>query len=185
MVFADARMVRGLNGGKLDGEWTNSVSTVSGNNFEGPSGNDFAFRFNVLPGDFDGNNLTLGSDANQIFSRVISPIAGPNYSIRADLDGNGFVLASDANSAFANAIKTLPASNPTQPAGTGGEGGFGQGLQAPANSGNSNDLALPALLEDEFVDYAFVGPRQMQDRTVEFVFDLGLEEFLSKKGRRQ
>ncbi|MAE65663.1 MAG: hypothetical protein CMJ18_15450, partial [Phycisphaeraceae bacterium] len=49
--------VTGTAGGALDGEWSEGTSTESG---DGTPGGVFTFRFNVVPGDTDGN-LTVGT----------------------------------------------------------------------------------------------------------------------------
>ncbi|MAE65994.1 MAG: hypothetical protein CMJ18_17115 [Phycisphaeraceae bacterium] len=46
-------------GNALDGEWTDGVSTVSG---DGGAGGDFTFSLNVLPGDLDRADETVGTN---------------------------------------------------------------------------------------------------------------------------
>ncbi|MEQ1825809.1 MAG: Ig-like domain-containing protein [Pirellula sp.] len=95
--------VRDVSGNSLDGEWTNDVSTLSGN---GAIGGDFSFRMHVLPGkavqvvpNVDYSNTTVIVSVENPFivaaqSGVLTvdmgvPIHELPYTIFADLNGSG------------------------------------------------------------------------------------------------
>ena len=113
--------VTNTSGDLLDGEWVDTVSTdPSGDNVVG---GDFAFRFNVLPADFDGTGvITLNPDLQNMLAGNGATIGGGTYSPLIDLDGNGTVtLNPDLQTALANNGASLPAGNPSAP-GSGGAG---------------------------------------------------------------
>ncbi len=88
-----------VSGNRLDGEWTNSLSTVSGN---AAPGGDFVYQFNVLPGDAAGavpnanytNSVVVGADqilvANSQDGFLADGIgAFDGYTIFVDVNGSG------------------------------------------------------------------------------------------------
>jgi hypothetical protein len=79
-------------GNALDGEWTVSSSTRSGN---GTVGGDFNFRFNVLPGDFDGNNGVTITEVLAARNRAGKGTASVGYAFREDIDGNGNITITE------------------------------------------------------------------------------------------
>jgi len=81
-----------LPGNALDGEWTVSSSTQSG---DGTAGGDFNFRFNVLPGDFDGNNGVTITEVLQARNRAGKGTASVGYAYREDMDGNGNITITE------------------------------------------------------------------------------------------
>ena len=111
-------------GNALDGEWTNpssftdvgaSSSFPSGN---GAAGGDFAFRFDVLPGDSTGGSLgkVNVADVAQTKSRSTQPVTAVNY--RSDVDGNNILNVADV--AFVKSkstIYSLPVNPPVLPSG--------------------------------------------------------------------
>ena len=111
-------------GNALDGEWTNpssftdvsaSSSFPSGN---GVAGGDFAFRFDVLPGDSTGGSLgkVNVADVAQTKSRSTQPVTAVNY--RSDVDGNNILNVADV--AFVKSkstIYSLPVNPPILPSG--------------------------------------------------------------------
>jgi hypothetical protein len=87
----------GAAGLRLDGEWSDAESWVSG---DGEPGGDLLFRVNVLPGDAtrDGrvNALDLGFIKQRLNRTWANPGSGTGaYSPFADLDGSGSINASD------------------------------------------------------------------------------------------
>jgi hypothetical protein len=84
--------VRDVPGNALDGEWTVSSSTSSGN---GTAGGDFNFRFNVLPGDFDGNNGVTITEVLAARNRAGKGTASVGYAYREDIDGNGNITITE------------------------------------------------------------------------------------------
>ncbi len=117
-----ATPVTDVAGNALDGEWTNptSFSQVgvtsifpSGN---GVAGGDFAFRFDVLPGDSTGGSLgkVNVADINQTKSRSALPETISSY--RSDFDGNDLVNVADINYVKTrSAISSLPVNPPVLP----------------------------------------------------------------------
>jgi hypothetical protein len=74
-----------LVGNALDGEWTNAVSTVSG---DGHRGGDFSFRLNVLPGDLTGDG-TVGADDLQIVLAGFTGSVTIGDPSQGDVHGSG------------------------------------------------------------------------------------------------
>ena len=117
-----ATPVTDVAGNVLDGEWTNPTSFdqvgatsifPSGN---GVAGGDFAFRFDVLPGDSTGGSLgkVNVADINQTKSRSSLPETTSSY--RSDFDGNGLVNVADINYVKSkSSIYSLPVNPPVLP----------------------------------------------------------------------
>jgi hypothetical protein len=101
--------VTDLSGDLLDGEWTDQVSTVSGDSV---AGGDFEYRFNVLPGDVDQSASVFANDAAIVLSRQLTAPGGANYSIFADVDGGGSIFANDAAQVLSRQLTFLPAGSP-------------------------------------------------------------------------
>ena len=109
-------------GNALDGEWTNptSYSQVgatdtfpSGN---GTAGGNFAFRFDVLPGDSTGGSLgkVNVADIAQTKSRSSLPETASSY--RSDFDGNNLINVADiAYVKSKSSIYSLPVNPPILP----------------------------------------------------------------------
>ena len=80
-------------GNLLDGEWTNGISTASG---DGTPGGDFLFDFNVLPGDVNRNGGVNTQDVLITNSKGGSTAAGGGvYSPFADVNANGGINTQD------------------------------------------------------------------------------------------
>ena len=111
----------------------------------GASG-DFAFRFNVLPADFDGTGvITLNPDLQNMLAGNGASIGAGNYSPFIDLDGNGTVtLNPDLQTALGNNGSSLPAGNPSAP----GSGSAGAGSSSPAGASAAAPVAAPVLTPD-------------------------------------
>ncbi len=99
-------------GNALDGEWTD-FETV-GDSGNGVAGNSFVYRFNVLPGDFDGNGTVLGNDVTNVVNRRLSAVGSQNYSPRADIDASGAVLGNDVTAVVTRRLSTLPTGSPPE-----------------------------------------------------------------------
>ena len=105
-------------GNRLDGDWTNPISTSDTGTSSFPSGDgtaggNFLFRFNVVPGDVDANNgVNLG---DYLLDRAkLGQIPGSGgYDIRYDVDGNGGINLGDALLARARLGYVLPSAEPT------------------------------------------------------------------------
>jgi hypothetical protein len=111
--------VRSASGVSLDGEWTTSSSTISGNQV---AGGDFYFRINVLPGDLISSSSVNTADVNE-FRRVSGSLTTSTtrpYSAFADLNGNGSIN-NTADTDILRAIRSassnllLPALDPANP----------------------------------------------------------------------
>ena len=109
-------------GNVLDGEWTNSTSysqlgsTSSFPSGNGTAGGNFAFRFDVLPGDSTGGSLgkVNVSDVAQTKSR--SGLAETAISYRSDFDGNGLINVADvAYVKSRSGLNSLPTNAPAPP----------------------------------------------------------------------
>lgn len=97
----------------LDGEWIDAISKESGN---GSAGGDFRLRFNVLPGDFDGNGFVLGSDVVGLREKAFTFAGTPGFDPFSDVDGSGVVLGSDVVLTRNRSFTSLPSGDPTPPA---------------------------------------------------------------------
>ena len=80
LASSGANAVADLTGRALDGEWTDGVSTVSG---DGTPGGGFLFHFNVLPGDLNGDGVVNGQDFD-----ILSSSFG-QINTGGDLNGDG------------------------------------------------------------------------------------------------
>ncbi len=109
-------------GNALDGEWSNPTSfgqvgaTSTFPSGNGVAGGDFAFRFDVLPGDSTGGNLgkVNVADINQTKSRSSLPETVSSY--RSDFDGNDLVNVADiAYVKTRSSISSLPVDPPVLP----------------------------------------------------------------------
>ena len=110
-----------LAGNVLDGEWNNLGSySQAGSTSSFPSGNgtaagDFAFRFDVLPGDSTGGSLgkVNVADVAQTKSRSILAVSS---SYRSDFDGNNLINVADvAYVKSKSSIYSLPVDPPVLP----------------------------------------------------------------------
>ncbi len=117
-----ASPVKDAAGNALDGEWSNPASySQVGASDTFPSGNgvaggDFAFRFDVLPGDSTGGNLgkVNVADINQTKSRSSLPETISVY--RSDFDGNGLINVADITYVKSrSSISSLPVDPPVLP----------------------------------------------------------------------
>jgi hypothetical protein len=101
--------VRDLENNILDGEWTNNVSTVSGN---GTAGGDFQFNFNVLPTDV--NNSANVTSFDYVYIRQLEgkSTTSPGYIAKRDIDGSGLIDSTDWQEAIDRYFETLPTGSP-------------------------------------------------------------------------
>jgi hypothetical protein len=127
--------VRDLEGNVLDGEWTNKVSTISGN---GTAGGDFQFQFNVQPADVDNSGRITTTDYSLINGLVGKTVGTAGYVANRDLDGSGAIDSGDAQEAINRLNEQRPMGSP-----------FGVGDDAPTTSG----FGLIAI-SDDAVDVA-------------------------------
>ncbi|TWU47694.1 beta strand repeat-containing protein [Rubripirellula reticaptiva] len=104
--------VQDASGNLLDGEWTNSVSMVSG---DATAGGDFAFRIDVLPGDTTGDDFLLGNDTDTVAMVQFTFAGGPSYDPFTDINGDGFLLGDDTDTVASVQFSFLPFGNPVAP----------------------------------------------------------------------
>jgi hypothetical protein len=109
LLVVDANNVTDNAGNKLDGEWTNYVSTISGN---GAAGGQFLYRFNILPGDANQSASVTISDLAMIAANFGAVAGGSGYSILRDVNGSGTITISDLAIVASSFGTTLPAGNP-------------------------------------------------------------------------
>ena len=112
-------------GNALDGEWTNPSSfTDVGASSTFPSGNgvaggDFAFRFDVLPGDSTGGSLGKVNVADVAQTKSRSSLPETTSSYRSDFDGNNLINVADvAYVKSKSSIYSLPLDPPVLPLGS-------------------------------------------------------------------
>jgi len=99
----------------LDGEWVDSTSTH--NSGDGSAGGDFAFRFNVLPSDSNGDGfVTLNPDVQGTLNGLGTSIGVGGYSAFNDVNGDGMITLNPDVQTTLNGLGTnLPAGEPSGP----------------------------------------------------------------------
>jgi hypothetical protein len=139
-----ANPVQDLDGNILDGEWTNNVSTASGN---GIAGGDFEFNFNVLPTDVNNTGNITSYDYVYIRQLDGKSATSAGYIAKRDVNGDGLINSTDWQEALDRAMQAVPGGSPA-----------GTYNDAPTTSGF-------ALLEvtDTSVDYAVSLPTGFAD----------------------
>ena len=140
-----ATAVKDVAGNILDGEWNNpsSYSQVgstdtfpSGN---GTAGGDFAFRFDVLPGDSTGGSLGKVNVADVAQTKSRSTLAVTGSSYRSDLDGNNLINVADvAYVKSKSSVYSLPVNPPVLPV-------FGSAMPALTLSARIAPPVLPVF----------------------------------------
>ena len=115
LVIALPDTVQDAAGNALDGEWTNVVSTQSG---DGTAGGAFRYRANVLPGDIDSSGIVLGNDVTLVRLAQFTPPTSPTYPVRRDVNGTGSILGSDVTLTRNGQFTFLPAAEPVAPLGS-------------------------------------------------------------------
>ena len=123
-------------GNRLDGEWTNPVTTNDTGTSQYPSGNgvaggNFLFRFNVLPGDVNQDGYVEAADALLIRGALNSSPGQGNYSIFRDVTGGGSVTANDFQLVLGQTQISLPVAEPVA-------------VVFPAAMGNGTNNVRPA-----------------------------------------
>jgi hypothetical protein len=121
--------VANIFGMSLDGDWTNGASGFPSGN--GTAGGDFAFRFNILPGDVDQSGAVTGQDGNAVRARLLQDTTMSGYSPLIDVNADGAITSQDGAITRMQLLHTLPDAEPTPPgsgfARVGADAG-GQGL---------------------------------------------------------
>ncbi|MEZ6151419.1 MAG: retropepsin-like aspartic protease [Pirellulaceae bacterium] len=91
-------------GNPLDGEWSDAVSTSSGN---GTAGGRFDFRLDVLPGDVDNSGGVSSIDLYDVYGMWGTVVHEKNDAY-FDVDGNGGIISIDLYEAFKWYGRILP-----------------------------------------------------------------------------
>ena len=141
--------VTDTSGNALDGEWIDTVSTYPSGDVA--AGGDFAFRFNVLPADFNGDGVvTLNPDLQNLLAGNGASIGAGTYSPFIDLNGDGVVtLNPDLQTGLSNNGTFLPLGDPIAP-GTPGEGTsptLGAATATPATSATTKPDGTTVAVE--------------------------------------
>ena len=89
-----------------------TVTDSAGASLISEDGGQFNFRFNVLPGDVDGNGQVSAEDTVEVFASNTDLTIPEN--IRRDIDGSGQINTIDVFATFANDGNVLPGM-PTAP----------------------------------------------------------------------
>lgn len=131
--------VRDLQGNVLDGEWTNKVSTISGN---GTAGGDFQFQFNVQPADVDNTGRITTADYSLINNLVGRILGAAGYVAGRDLDGNGTIDLGDCLEAVLRINEQRPVGSPV---GVGDDAPTTGGFDLVAITDDSIDVAISLL----------------------------------------
>jgi subtilisin family serine protease/glutamine cyclotransferase len=109
--------VSDIAGNALDGEWIDGTNVFPSG--DGAAGGDFAFRFNVLPGDVNQDGAVLPDDRNAVLRSVGSTPGSSRYTVWKDLTGDARIISNDLSMLLKSLGKTLPAGEPSQSASDG------------------------------------------------------------------
>ena len=129
-----------------DGAITDLAGNILDGDEVGGAGGEFTQRFDVLPGDANGDGFVSNVDVGLTNLRGFLSIANPggfSYETFFDLTGDGFINNVDVGLTNFQGFDALPAGDPVAPGGGGG-GGAGQA------SDDDDDWA-------ELVDQALAG----------------------------
>ena len=99
--------IRDAAGNRLDGDWSNGVSLVSGN---GSNGGSFNFRIEALPGDVDDSGGVTFVDVFAALSQSGALVTSPELS-RLDIDGNGGINLIDVFAIYNRNGQILPSAD--------------------------------------------------------------------------
>lgn len=151
-LLALADTVTDRAGTRLDGEWTDGQSTVSGN---GVAGGSFAYRLNVMPGDFNRSLSTSLVDYALVRLGTGRSTVDAAYDYRQDMDGSGSVSLVDValtKLAVGTAIGGYADPVPPQPAdlffsALGNESGatLGTSLLGKSLGGGLSSVSIPRV----------------------------------------
>ena len=136
--------VRDLDQNILDGEWTNNVSTASGN---GTAGGDFEFNFNVLPSDVNNTSNITAIDYTYVRQLDGKSTSSSGYVAKRDIDGSGLIDSTDWQEAWDRGGQVLPSGSP---AGTNNDAPTTSGFAVVEISDDAVDVAicLPSHFDD-------------------------------------
>lgn len=178
--FADGTISDAV-GLSLDGEWADGVSTSSG---EGTAGGAFNFRFNVVPGDVDGNGSVSFSEAATVRANVGQSTATAGFNPRHDVNGSGSITAGgDVGPTRALATTTITLYSdpiPPSPGLLGGESsdpeqeGWEDVLAAAGWSGESSTSSEEMVGTGETTDRQGAGEEDLTAAHDSFFSALGL-----------
>lgn len=117
-VLVDAQdTIKDAADNSLDGDWENPTgpSDVSSDSYasgDGTAGGDFEFRFNVVPGDTDGNGIVQSVDLDPLLAGLGLNVGDAGYTPLADIDGSGVITSADIDQLKSSQQQSLPATEP-------------------------------------------------------------------------
>jgi uncharacterized protein (DUF2249 family) len=102
--------VKDAAGNALDGEWTNGASAFPSGN--AVPGGDFAYRFNILPGDVTQDGLVISNDVAKVNLALGTLPGHPAYSVWMDVTGDAMIISNDLAKVTSKMGTALPAGEP-------------------------------------------------------------------------
>jgi hypothetical protein len=113
-IEADRLLLTIDGAGVLDGEWSNPGSGVNSTfpSGDGAAGGDFAFQFNVLPGDVNQDGIVTAGDLAELLHHAFVGQASDEFSATMDLNGDLVVNVRDAILIRNRLGGSLPAGTP-------------------------------------------------------------------------
>ena len=120
-------------GQALDGEFANGSGALLPSG-DAVAGGDFNFRFNILPSDVDQNGVVTGLDGGGVRQHFLQYTTTTGYNPLYDTYGKGEITGLDLLTVQGALLTSLPATDPTAPAGGGINSGSGSSAPSLAQS---------------------------------------------------
>jgi len=176
LMLSLAETIENAAGERLDGNWSTAYSSFPSG--DGVSGTDdaFHFRFNVLPGDSNGDRLVNRSDLAAIIGSLGRSAGSTGFDPRVDVNLDGRISLADLRSTLRLMPAVLPAAepvaaNPSAPLMAAdtlfnrlGTGGGSTGAAATIQAATSDDAPTGATTSDQPLPDA--GPAALKLRSV-------------------
>ena len=124
-------------GTALDGDWTNPGGLGAASTFpsgNGTAGGNFNFRFNVVPGDVNGDSVVTGADGTAVRLNLGQSTGSGGYSPNQDVDGDGSITTNDMSDVRTALLNRLPNTEPIAPFGGFQSQSSGSGTQSASGS---------------------------------------------------
>jgi hypothetical protein len=147
LLILNSSLIVDQSGNRLDGEWTNPTGTMQPSSSAYPSGDgtaggDFAFRFNVLPGDVNQDSVVANNETNLLRDNLGDTSSNPNYSPMKDVNGDGMIVITDLIQVRNRQGTMLPNGEPIPPPGGSENGSAAENLALP----ELQNTTAPSLL---------------------------------------
>ena len=113
LVVVASDILTRASGESLDGEWTTGQPDFPSG--DGATGGDFAFRFDVLPGDVDSSGTISSNDGLTSLRLQSQTVGAAFYLAFADIDGNGIISSNDGFFSMRRQGSQRPKGTPTLP----------------------------------------------------------------------